>query len=245
MGIGRLGIGGVILLLVLSLVFKKDFFSLLSGGTGQAAPAGAVESTPEEEKLVDFVSFVFDTAQSTWTGILQQSGARYQDAKLVLFRDAVQSACGYAEAVSGPFYCPADTKVYVDLGFYEELKQRFGAPGDFAQAYVLAHEIGHHVQNLLRLTPGGRPSNQQSVRIELQADCFAGVWGYHMQRAGLLEGGDVEEGIGAAAAVGDDRLQRMSTGTVSPDAFTHGSSDQRASAFRRGLQSGRVESCQT
>ena len=245
MGIGRLGIGGVVILLLLSLVFKKDFFSLLSGGEGQAAESGAIQSTPEEEKLVQFVSFVFDTAQSTWRTMLEQSGQRYEDAKLVLFRDATQSGCGYAQSVTGPFYCPADAKVYVDLGFYEELRSRFGAPGDFAQAYVLAHEVGHHVQALLGLTSGGRPSNEQSVRIELQADCFAGIWGKQMQSAGLLEAGDVQEGIGAAAAVGDDRLQRMSTGTVSPDAFTHGSAAQRSSWFQRGFESGRVASCQT
>lgn len=247
LGIGRLGIGGVVILLVLSLIFKKDFLSLLGGGTGEAAPAGAgaVESTPEEERLVDFISFVFDTAQSTWTTILAQDGARYSPARLVLFRDAVQSACGYAQSVTGPFYCPGDYKVYIDLGFYDELSRRFGAPGDFAQAYVLAHEVGHHVQNLLGLTSGGRVSNDQSVRIELQADCFAGVWGNHMRRAGLLESGDVDEGLGAAAAVGDDRLQRMSTGSVSPDAFTHGSSAQRASWFRRGLETGSPQSCRT
>ena len=246
LGVGRLGIGGVVLLLVLSLVFKRDFFSLIGGGSGDgSAVAGTVESTPEEEQLVQFVSFVFDTAQGTWSHILEQRGTQYQDAKLVLFRDAVQSACGFAQTASGPFYCPGDDKVYIDLGFYEEL-QRFGARGDFAQAYVLAHEMGHHVQNLLGLTPrGAQPSNAQSVRIELQADCFAGIWGYHMARAGLLESGDPEEGIGAAAAVGDDRLQRMSTGTVSPDAFTHGTSAQRAGWFRRGMESGQIQSCQT
>jgi len=245
LGVGRLGVGGVVLLLVLSLVFKKDFFSLLSGEPGDAAPAGAFATTPDEERLVDFVSFVFDTAQGTWAGILRQNGAEYRNAKLVLFRDAAQSACGFAEAATGPFYCPGDRKLYIDLGFYDELRRRFGAPGDFAQAYVLAHEVGHHVQNLLGLTPGGRPSNDQSVRIELQADCFAGIWGHYMAQEGLLEPGDVEEGLGAAAAVGDDRLQRMSTGYVSPDAFTHGSSAQREAWFRRGLESGRLESCRT
>jgi predicted metalloprotease len=245
LGVGRLGVGGVVVLLVLSLVFKKDFFSLLSGGTGDPAAAGAIATTPDEEKLVDFVSFVFDTAQSTWARILRQNGAEYRDAKLVLFRDAVQSACGFAQAATGPFYCPSDRKIYIDLGFYDELRRRFGAPGDFAQAYVLTHELGHHVQNLLGLMQGGPSSNGQSVRIELQADCFAGIWGHYMAQQGLLEGGDVEEGLGAAAAVGDDRLQRMSTGYVTPDAFTHGTSAQRAAAFRRGLESGRLQSCQT
>lgn len=246
LGLGRLGIGGIVIVLLLSLVFKQDFFSLLSGGTGQAAPVESFETTPEEERLVDFVSFVFDTAQATWTRVLpEQAGRNYEDARIVLFRDAVQSACGFGQSATGPFYCPGDGKVYIDLGFYDELRRRFGAPGDFAQAYVLAHEVGHHVQNLLGLTPEGRSTNAQSVRIELQADCFAGVWGYYMSRAGLLEAGDVEEGLGAAAAIGDDRLQRMSTGTISPDAFTHGTSAQRVAAVRRGLESGRVESCGT
>jgi predicted metalloprotease len=242
MGLGRLGIGGIVILLVLSLIFKKDFFSLLSGG-GQPATAGEVASTPEEEHLVDFVSFVFDTAQATWRQVFAQSGRRYEDARLVLFRDAVNSACGFAQAATGPFYCPGDSKVYIDLGFYEELQRHLGAPGDFAQAYVLAHEVGHHVQALLGDRFG--TSNEGSVRRELQADCLAGVWGYHMGREGVLEPGDVDEGLGAAAAVGDDRLQKMSTGTVSPESFTHGTSAQREAALRRGLESGRVESCQT
>jgi predicted metalloprotease len=247
MGLGGLGIGGVIVLIILSLVFKQDFLGILGGETGQAAPVGSApfETTPEEERLVDFVSFVFDTAQSTWSNVLADGGAEYRPARLVLFRDAVQSACGFAQSVTGPFYCPGDHRIYIDLGFYDELHQRFGAPGDFAQAYVLAHEVGHHVQNILGLMPGGRQSNEQSVRVELQADCFAGIWGHYMARQGLLEPGDVDEGLSAAAAVGDDRLQRQTTGQVSPDAFTHGSSAQRAEWFRRGLESGRVESCRT
>lgn len=247
LGLGGLGIGGVVLLLVLSLVFKQDLLGVLGGSTGDAAPAGAApfETTPEEERLVDFVSFVFDTAQSTWSAILENGGTGYRPARLVLFRDAVQSACGFAQAVTGPFYCPADFRIYIDLGFYDELHQRFGAPGDFAQAYVLAHEVGHHVQNILGLMPRGPQSNAQSVQVELQADCFAGIWGHYMARQGLLEAGDVQEGLGAAAAVGDDRLQRMSTGHVSPDNFTHGSSAERAAWFRRGLESGAVASCRT
>ncbi|HET8713984.1 MAG TPA: neutral zinc metallopeptidase [Gemmatimonadales bacterium] len=239
MGLGRLGIGGMVLLLVLSLLFKKDFFSIVSGG--EASTVGTVASTPEEERLVDFVSFVFDTTQSTWARIFEQGGRRYQDARLVLFRDAVQSACGFAQAATGPFYCPGDGKVYIDLGFYDELRSRFGAPGDFAQAYVLAHEVGHHVQSLIGDRFG--TSNEGSVRRELQADCFAGIWGNYMSREGVLESGDVEEGLTAAAAVGDDRLQQMSTGTVSPESFTHGTSAQREAAFQRGFASGRVESC--
>ena len=240
-GVGRLGIGGVVILLVLSLIFRKDFFSLVSGG--EAATAGEVATTPEEERLVDFVSFVFDTAQSTWARIFELRGQRYDAARIVLFRDAVNSACGFAQSATGPFYCPGDSKVYIDLGFYEELRSRFGAPGDFAQAYVLAHEVGHHVQSLIGDRFG--TSNEGSVRRELQADCFAGVWGYYMAREGVLESGDVEEGLGAAAAIGDDRLQRMSTGTVSPESFTHGSSAQRTEWLRRGLAAGRMESCET
>lgn len=240
-GFGRLGVGGIVILLLLSLVFKRDFLSLASGG--EATQSGPVATTPEEEHLVDFVSFVFDTTQATWNQILAQHRANYEPAKLVLFRDAVRSACGFAEAATGPFYCPSDHKVYIDLGFYDELRRRFGAPGDFAQAYVLAHEVGHHVQALLGDRFGS--SNAGSVRRELQADCYAGVWGNYMSREGVLESGDAEEGLGAAAAVGDDRLQRMSTGTISPETFTHGTSAQRVQWFRRGLESGRPENCQT
>ena len=242
-GLGHLGIGGVVILVILSLVFKRDFLGLLSGSANGAVATDSVATTPEEEKLVDFVAFVFDTAQATWRQVLAQRGRTYQSAKLVLFRDAVQSACGMAETATGPFYCPGDHKVYIDLGFYDELRRRFGAPGDFAQAYVLAHEIGHHVQTLLGDQFGS--TNAGSVRRELQADCYAGVWGSYMAREGVLEPGDAQEGLGAAAAVGDDRLQRMSTGTVSPETFTHGTSAQRESWLRRGLESGRMESCTT
>jgi len=253
-GAGGMGIGTLVLLLILSLVFKRDFFSLVGAGgveTGSETAAGPpAETTPEEERLVSFVSFVLDDAQKVWQ---QQLGSSYRPAKLVLFRDAVQSACGFAEAATGPFYCPGDEKVYIDLGFYEELQQRFGAPGDFAQAYVLAHEIGHHVQNLLgteaevRRTRETRAdlANEMSVRLELQADCYAGVWANSTAQRKLLEQGDVEEGLGAAAAVGDDRLQRMGGGRVVPESFTHGSSEQRQQWFRRGLDAGRPDACDT
>ncbi len=258
-GFGKLGLGGIVVLLVLSLVFKQDFLSMAGGG-GDGGPLAALPgegppaaTTPEEEKLVDFVSFVLDDAQGVWARLLPAEGTRYEDARLVLFRDAVESACGFAESATGPFYCPGDRKVYVDLGFYEELQRRFGAPGDFAQAYVLAHEIGHHVQNLLgieqevRRAQRGDPAraNDLSVRMELQADCLAGIWASTTAERQLLERGDLEEGLGAAAAVGDDRIQRMSTGRVSPDGFTHGTSAQRMEWFRRGLQGGRVASCDT
>jgi predicted metalloprotease len=249
-----MGLGTLVLLLILSLVFKRDFFSLVgAGGLDPAAETAAgppAETTPEEENLVSFVSFVLDDAQNVWQ---QHLGTSYRPATLVLFRDAVQSACGFAESATGPFYCPGDEKVYIDLGFYQELQQRFGAPGDFAQAYVLAHEIGHHVQALLGTeaevrrarTMRADQANELSVRLELQADCYAGVWGHSAAQRDKLDPGDVEEGLGAAAAVGDDRLQRMGGGRVVPESFTHGSSEQRQQWFRRGLQSGRPDDCDT
>ena len=257
MTVGRgLGVGGGLLALILSLVFGTDIFSGTQTDGGEVALPrgdGSVQSSPQEERMVQFVSFVLDSTQSTWAQLLPSLGERYRDARLVLFRDAVESACGYAESATGPFYCPPDERVYVDLGFFDELAQRFGAPGDFAQAYVLAHEIGHHVQNLLGISSqvqsamrgNGRLSNDLSVRLELQADCFAGVWGARAAQQGLLDAGDVEEGLGAAAAVGDDRIQRMATGHVSPESWTHGSSQQRASWFNRGFKSGRVQDCDT
>ncbi len=253
---GRLGLGGIVILLILSIVFKRDFLSL-AGGLGGDAPAtdagGAVASTPAEDSTKQFVSFVLDDAQQTWSGIFTANNAQYEDARLILFRDGVQSACGFAESATGPFYCPGDSQVYIDLGFYDELRERFGAPGDFAEAYVLAHEIGHHVQRLLgteaevRRAQQRDPSraNQYSVALELQADCYAGVWAHAAQARGMLEVGDVEEGLGAAAAVGDDRIQRMGGGYVNPDAFTHGSAADRERWFRRGLDSGDPASCDT
>ena len=256
-GAGGMGAGGLIILVVLSLIFGRDFVSLAGDAgvapgteTGAAPPA---ETTPEEERLVSFVGFVLDDAQRTWRQLSEQHGTPYRDAKLVLFRDAVQSACGFAESATGPFYCPADEKVYIDLGFYEELQRRFGAPGDFAQAYVLAHEIGHHVQNLLGTEAQVREArtrradlaNELSVRLELQADCYAGVWGHSTAQRDLLESGDVDEGLAAAAAVGDDRLQRIGGGRVVPESFTHGSSAQRQEWFRRGLEAGRPDACDT
>jgi predicted metalloprotease len=252
----RIGLGGAAVLLVLSLIFKQNFFALLSGdGSSSAAPTASapVASTPEEDKQVQFVSFVLDDAQATWEKLFRDRGQPYEHAKLVLFRDAIQSACGFAEAATGPFYCPGDERVYIDLGFYDELQRRFGAPGDFAQAYVLAHELGHHVQRLLGTEAKIRQEQQQhpdlanklSVGLELQADCYAGVWGHETARRQLLEAGDVEEGLAAAAAVGDDRIQRMSGQGVHPESFTHGSSEQRATWFKRGFQSGRPEDCDT
>jgi len=253
-GVRGLGLGGTVILLILSLVFGKNFFSLLgssdSAGYSDGTTSAPVQSTPEEDRLVSFVSFVLDSTQSFWSSQLQANGRQYQPAKLVLFRDAVRSACGFAESATGPFYCPSDQKVYVDLAFYQELQQRFGAPGDFAQAYVIAHELGHHVQHLLGYDEQGQRGavqgeNGSSVRLELQADCLAGVWGHRAAEQGLLEPGDAEEGLNAAAAVGDDRLQKASTGYVSPESFTHGSSAQRLSWFKRGLTSGQASQCDT
>jgi uncharacterized protein len=252
-GGGGLGIGGFIIVLLLSLVFHKNFFSLLGTGGGTTATTNTRPvNDPAEEPEVQFVSFVLDDAQKNWTEILAQRNVRYPHAKLVLFRDRVASGCGMAQSATGPFYCPEDQKVYIDLGFYEELKQRFGAPGDFAQAYVLAHEIGHHVQNVLGIErqmrlaiDNGANQNQMSVRLELQADCFAGIWAHTTDQRHMLDAGDAKEAINAAASVGDDRLQRMSGRGVSPDSFTHGSSDQRMHWFQQGFATGDINSCNT
>lgn len=254
----RIGLGGFAVLLVLSLVFKKDFFSLVGAGspgadpTGQA-PAGPLQTAPEEDERAQFVTFVLNDTQDTWTKLLADRGEQYQRAKLVLFRDATQTACGVGQAAAGPFYCPGDNRIYIDLGFYDELRERFGAAGDFAQAYVIAHELGHHIQRLLgteaqvRQVQQQRPdqANDLSVRMELQADCYAGVWGHSTQQRDILEQGDVEEGLNAAAAVGDDRIQAASGQGVHPEGFTHGSAAQRATWFKRGFQSGRPEDCDT
>jgi len=245
------------LLVLLSLIFKRDLVSLFSGATdvGPAAnQASRSVEDPAEANMVQFVSFVLDDNQKTWERLLpKQGGIPYRHAKLVLFRDATDSSCGLAQSATGPFYCPADEKVYIDLGFFDELTNRFGAPGEFAQAYVLAHEMGHHVQNLLGISDKvhalqqGNPSqaNPLSVRLELQADCLAGVWANSTAQRDLIEQKDVEAGIRAAGAVGDDRLQRMARGRVSPESFTHGSSAQRAEWFQRGLTGGDLAECNT
>ena len=250
-----IGIGGLLILGLLSVITGQNFLALapelLNRGGGPAqVQEGPIQSTPAEEKRVDFVSFVLDDAQNTWR---RKLGDRYQDAKLVVFRDATPTACGFGQAATGPFYCPADQKVYIDLGFYDELQRRFGAPGEFAQAYVLAHEIGHHVQNVLGIEPQVRRAMQQrpdlqnelSIRLELQADCFAGVWGHDTAQRQILEQGDLEDGLRAAAAIGDDRIQRQTQGYVQPDSFTHGSSAQRVEWFKRGLQTGDLQACDT
>lgn len=251
MGGGTVGVGGLVVALLLSVFFGQDFVSSLGTSTPASRdPAREQARNRQEQPVVEFVSFVLDDAQNTWQKIL---GSRYRDAKLVLFREGVQTACGAAPSAVGPFYCPADERVYIDLSFFEELERRFAAPGDFAQAYVLAHEIGHHVQNVLGLSrqvsrgqqANPDAANELSVRLELQADCLAGVWGHSTQQRGILEKGDVEEGMGAASAVGDDRIQKRARGYVNPESFTHGSSAQRVQWFRRGLETGDVNSCDT
>jgi predicted metalloprotease len=255
----KLGLGGVLVLGVLSLVFKQDFFALFdqipadtssSTATGPARRPAAASA--EEADRYEFVKFVINDVQDTWSRQLPaESGVAYRRAKLVLFRDAVDSACGYAQSASGPFYCPGDEKIYLDLGFYDELKQRFGASGDFAQAYVIAHEAGHHIQRILgiegqvRRAQERRPdqAKQLSVAMELQADCLAGVWGHSTSQRNILETGDVESGLNAAAAIGDDRVQRAAGRSVHPEQFTHGSSAERVEWFRRGLTEGRVAAC--
>ena len=254
----HIGIGGAIVLLILSFVFKVNLFALLGGGGGMGPSQEMSQPNPAQDEaekpMVQFISFVLDDTQSTWTQLLpQQSGTQYHHAKLVLFRDYTQSGCGGAQSATGPFYCPEDEKVYIDLGFFNELSRRFGAPGQFAQAYVLAHELGHHVQKLLGIEgkvhrlqeSNSREANPLSVKLELQADCFAGIWAHSTQQRGLLEKGDVESALGAAAAVGDDRLQKMSTGHVSPESFTHGSSAQRTHWFNAGLDNGTIAACDT
>jgi uncharacterized protein len=259
---GGLGIGGLLVVLLLSWATGIDFLSLFSQSDTTSAPyvgttGRELRTSPDEERLVDMVDAVMKDAQATWH---EKLGGKYQATRAVIFRDAIQSACGSAQSATGPFYCPSDQLVYLDLGFFSELQQRFRAPGDFAQAYVLAHELGHHVQRLLgieiqvRRLQQSNPDQQNalSVRLELQADCFAGVWGHEAAKPGRaargqveLESGDLEEGLNAASSIGDDRIQRMAGRSVAPERFTHGSSAQRVSWFRRGFDSGDPQACQT
>ncbi len=252
---GGLGLGGGVIGLILALLFGGDILG--GGGDGTTTTAGGdvapVTETAEEAERRELSIFVLNDAQEVWSQVLPKYGDQYREAKLVLFRDATQSACGLGQAGMGPFYCPLDERIYIDLSFFDELQTRFRAAGDFAQAYVIAHEIGHHVQHILgldtrvRQMQQSRPgdANELSVRLELQADCFAGVWGNTTSQRRILEAGDVEEALTAAAAIGDDRIQRQTTGTVRPESFTHGSSEQRVTWFRRGLESGDPESCDT
>jgi len=248
-----IGLGGLIVLGLLSWATGTDFLSLVTDQQQSpvADTGGQLQSSPQEERKVDFVDAVAEDVQGAFE---RKLGARYERTRVVLFRDAIESACGAAESATGPFYCPGDQKVYLDLGFFDELTQRFGAPGEFAQAYVIAHELGHHVQHLLGLDAKKRGSavgeNSASVALELQADCLAGTWGYVASQKGRfkaghieLEPGDAEEALRAAAAIGDDRLQKMATGRVMPERFTHGTSAQRVDAFSRGMSSGDFASC--
>jgi predicted metalloprotease len=251
---GPVGIGVVLVLLVLSVLTGRNFLSLVDpnaiGGTEQPSSSGPVTSSPDEDRLVQFVTFVINDTQATWARLLP---GEYQKTTLVLFRDSTPTACGMGQTASGPFYCPGDQKVYIDLGFYDELRQRFGASGDFAQAYVIAHEVGHHIQRLrgiegrVRQAQEARPSatNVLSVRLELQADCYAGIWGHSTAERKILEAGDVDEALSAAASIGDDRIQRMSGRGVQPESFTHGSSAQRVEWFKRGFESGDLDACDT
>ena len=255
-GVGRgLGVGGTVVVLALSLIFGRNLFSDLgvSPAIGASdAPMSAADSAAEEGQ-VQFVSFVLDDVQNTWAKILPNYGSRFTPARLVLFRNSTDSGCGPAQSVMGPFYCPIDERVYLDLGFFDELQQRFGASGDFARAYVLAHELGHHVQHLLgtdarvRQLQESRPAaaNELSVRFELQADCYAGVWAHSTDQRNLLEKGDVDEALNAASAVGDDRIQQRTTGHINVDSFTHGSAAQRSASFKRGFESGDPRNCNT
>jgi uncharacterized protein len=260
MSAGRIGgIGGIGALIValISIYFGQDPSAVLSGlnPSEVTEPGAPYQESTREAETRQLVSVVLRDTEQTWQQLFSAAGQNYVEPRLVLFTNAVQSACGSASAAVGPFYCPADSKVYLDLSFFEELKGRFGAPGDFAQAYVVAHEVGHHVQNLLgtseqvhaaRRRQSETEANAMSVRLELQADCYAGIWAHHADASrGLLEAGDVEEGLGAAAAVGDDRLQKRAGGGIAPESFTHGSSEQRARWFRTGLKSGNPTDCDT
>ena len=258
----KLGGFGLIAVVAISLLLglnPLDVIVSMQGGGVPTAPAPEVappsSSTPSgaRDETKEFVARVLGDTEDTWSKLFRDLQSQYRAPRLVLFRGAVESACGMASSAVGPFYCPADERVYLDRAFFEDLSKRFGAPGEFARAYVIAHEIGHHVQNLMGITDklaqqrerAGTRGNQLSVRLELQADCLAGVWGSYAKQRGLLEAGDVESGLGAAAAIGDDRLQRQTRGQVAPESFTHGSSEQRVRWFRTGLESGDPRRCDT
>jgi predicted metalloprotease len=265
-GGGRMGGGGIkvggfglVVILLVGWFFGVDPTALLSQldggsiGSGYEQPANTAPISQDDEGA-QFVSAVLADTEDTWGAVFKQDGATYQPPRLVLFSGRVNSACGVAGSATGPFYCPGDSKVYIDLSFYDELKQRFHAPGDFAQAYVIAHEVGHHVQHLLGITDkvgaatrsmSETEANALSVKVELQADCFAGVWAFHANERKIVEAGDVDEALGAATAIGDDRLQEEGQGYVVPDSFTHGSSAQRVKWFKAGMQSGDMNACDT
>jgi predicted metalloprotease len=258
MGGKGLAVGGIgsVILVVLGLLFGFDPRTLLNGG-GSDPGTGTSTTRPanaKEDELKAFSSSILANTEDVWQGVFRQNGQQYRAPKLVLFTGRVQSPCGTSTAAVGPFYCPGDQKLYIDLSFFDELQTRFRAPGDFAQAYVIAHEVGHHIQNLLgtmdkvdsmRGRMSEREANNLSVRLELQADCYAGAWGYYAQKKGNLESGDIEEALNAATAIGDDRLQKEGQGYAVPDSFTHGTSEQRQRWFRRGFETGNIGQCDT
>ncbi len=262
------GFSTIIIMIVLFFVLRScgiDPLQILAGGTDGANPfdqmipqsqpqTSQVPKSAPNDKQAEFTAIVLAETEDVWSGIFQSSGTQYSKPTLVLFSDAVRSACGSATSASGPFYCPADSKIYIDLSFYDQLARRFGASGDFAQAYVLAHEVGHHVQNIIGVLPkfnqmrrrmSAAEANAMSVRVELQADCFAGVWGYYTEQKGLLEEGDIEEALNAATQIGDDTIQKRTQGYIVPESFNHGTAEQRRNWFYRGFQSGKLDDCDT
>ena len=256
------GLSGIIILVVLFFVLKAcgiDPLQILAGLDGSGTPGGGgqvteSQSPPASDEMTQFVGVVLAETEDVWNGIFQAEGLKYEEPRLVLFAGQVKSACGYASSASGPFYCPGDKRVYLDTSFFDQLDRQFGASGDFAQAYVIAHEVGHHIQNLTGILPkfnqmrqsmSEAEANQMSMRVELQADCFAGVWGHFTAQKGLLEEGDVEEALNAAQQIGDDTLQKRTQGYVVPESFNHGTSAQRQKWFNAGLQSGKLSSCDT
>jgi predicted metalloprotease len=260
-GVGGGGISGILILVVLFFALRAcgiDPLAMLEEASGPAPGGGGGQitetNTQASDEMTQFVSTVLAETEDVWNGIFQAEGLDYTEPTLVLFSGQVRSACGYASAASGPFYCPGDRKVYIDLAFYDQLERQFEAAGDFAQAYVLAHEVGHHIQNLTGILPkfnqmrqsmSQAEANQMSTRVELQADCFAGIWGHFTDQKGLLEQGDLEEALNAATQIGDDTLQRRTQGYVVPESFNHGTSEQRATWFNRGFQSGKLADCDT
>jgi len=256
---GGFGLGGLLLILVVSVVLGKNPIELLallqdSGVATAPADSAPAPAPPGDDKNADFVRAILGDTEDTWSAVFARSGSQYQAPRLVLFRDAVESACGFQSAAVGPFYCPPDSRVYLDLGFFQELSDRFGAPGDFARAYVIAHEIGHHIQNLIGVSEkvnaqrsrlGEEQGNALSVRVELQADCLAGVWGHYAKERALVDFADVQAALAAATAIGDDRLQMRGRGYIAPESFTHGSSQQRVRWFDTGMKAGDMKECDT
>lgn len=256
-GIGRggIGLGTIVVALAASYFFGIDPSVILGLANNSPAPPVAAHKPPADDTMARFVSKILASTETTWQGVFSESGSRYQQPKLVLFSGSTPTACGTGQSAMGPFYCPADRKVYIDLSFYRDLKERFHAPGEFAQAYVIAHEVGHHVQNLLGISDkvhkaqqgaSKARANALSVRLELQADCFAGLWGNRADAAKhIIEPGEIAQALNAASAIGDDRLQQQSQGRIVPESFTHGSSEQRMRWFKRGMDSGDIRQCDT